>query len=41
MVSVNSYGYSGVTAMFGPKLNAETQSMFAVAGTTTANTIVP
>jgi hypothetical protein len=41
MVSVNSYGYSGVTAMFGPKLNAETQSMFAVAGTATANTITP
>jgi len=41
MTSVNSYGYSGITAMFGPKLNAETQTMFGVAGSATANTIVP
>jgi hypothetical protein len=41
MASVNSYGYSGITAMFGPKLNAETQTMFGVAGTATSNTIVP
>ena len=40
MVSVNSYGYSGVTAMHGPKLNAETQSMFSAAGSATTNTIV-
>jgi hypothetical protein len=40
MVSVNSYGYSGITAMYGPKLNAETQTMFGVAGSATANTIV-
>ena len=40
LMSVNSYGYSGVTAMHGPKLNAETQSMFNTAGSATANTIV-
>ena len=41
MVSVNSYGYSGITAMHGPKLNGETQLMFARAVSATANTIVP
>ena len=41
MMSVNSYGYSGVTAMHGPKLNAETQSMFNTAASATTNTIVP
>jgi hypothetical protein len=41
MVSVNSYGYSGVTAMQGPKLNAETQTMFNTAASVTGNTIVP
>ena len=41
MISVNSYGYSGITAMHGPKLNSETASMFSVAATATANTIVP
>jgi hypothetical protein len=41
MISVNSYGYSGITAMHGPKLNAETQTMFATAASATANTIVP
>jgi hypothetical protein len=40
MMSVNSYGYSGTTAMHGPKLNAETQSMFGVAASASANTIV-
>jgi hypothetical protein len=40
IMSVNSYGYSGVTAMYGPKLNSETQTMFGVAGTATTNTIV-
>ncbi len=40
MMSVNSYGYSGVTAMQGPKLNAETQSMFNAAASATTNTIV-
>ena len=41
MISVNSYGYSGITAMHGPKLNAETESMFAEAESATANIIVP
>ena len=41
MMSVNSYGYSGVTAMHGPKLNAETQAMFNTAASATTNTIVP
>jgi hypothetical protein len=41
MISINSYGYSGITAMHGPKLNSETQAMFTTAGTATANTIVP
>lgn len=27
---MNSYGYSRVTYMHGPKFNAETQSMFTV-----------
>ena len=40
MMSVNSYGYSGITAMHGPKLNAETQSMFAAAASATTNTVV-
>ncbi len=31
LMSVNSYGYSGVTAMHGPQLNSETQGMFGVA----------
>jgi hypothetical protein len=41
MMSVNSYGYSGINAMHGPKLNAETQSMFNTAASATTNTIVP
>jgi hypothetical protein len=41
LVSVNSYGYSGITAMHGPKLNAETQAMFAAAEGATTNTVVP
>jgi hypothetical protein len=40
LMSVNSYGYSGLTAMHGPKLNAETQTMFATAGTASANVVV-
>ena len=34
VVSVNSYGYPGVKAMYGPKLNAETQSVYEIALTT-------
>jgi hypothetical protein len=40
MMSVNSYGYSGITAMHGPKLNAETQTMFTTAASANTNTIV-
>jgi V8-like Glu-specific endopeptidase len=31
LTSVNSYGYSGLTYMFGPKFNPETQTVFASA----------
>ena len=40
LVSVNSYGYSGITAMHGPKLNAKTEALFTAAGTAAGNTIV-
>jgi hypothetical protein len=33
-VSLNSYGYSGITAMYGPMFNGLTQQQFAVARTT-------
>lgn len=33
LMSVNSYGYSGVTAMHGPKLNSETAGMYSKATT--------
>ena len=42
--SLNSYGYSGVRNMYGPKFNTDTQSVYAAAGTadaTTGNVIVP
>jgi hypothetical protein len=39
-VSVNSYGYSGITAMHGPIFNAKTQSVYSAATTANANTIV-
>ena len=39
VMSVNSYGYSGVKAMHGPKFNAETQNMFSTALTSTENVI--
>lgn len=38
LMSVNSYGYSGVTAMFGPILNSETSAMFTEALRATQNT---
>ncbi len=41
LVSVNSYGYSGIKAMHGPKLNSETAALFATATSTTTNTVVP
>jgi hypothetical protein len=39
--SVNSYGYSGVAAMHGPKFNTDTQDVYTAADSATANTIVP
>lgn len=40
LISVNSYGYSGITAMHGPKLDANTAALFDAAGTASANTVV-
>ncbi len=39
--SLNSYGYSGVTAMHGPRFNSDTADVYRVANTATGNTIVP
>jgi hypothetical protein len=39
-MSVNSYGYSGVSFMYGPKFNTLTQATFTAAGWATANTVV-
>ncbi len=39
--SLNSYGYSGVTAMHGPKFSANTADVYAAAKSATSNTIVP
>jgi V8-like Glu-specific endopeptidase len=39
--SLNSYGYSGIRAMYGPKFNASTQSVYNAANGATSNTIVP
>jgi hypothetical protein len=38
--SLNSYGYSGIRAMFGPKFNATTQAVFNRANTTSGSSIV-
>jgi V8-like Glu-specific endopeptidase len=38
--SLNSYGYSGVKAMHGPKFNADTADVYAAARSATANMIV-
>ncbi|HEY0443816.1 MAG TPA: hypothetical protein VGC90_06325 [Candidatus Limnocylindrales bacterium] len=38
--SLNSYGYSGIRAMYGPKFNADTQAVYAAADGATTNTIV-
>jgi V8-like Glu-specific endopeptidase len=42
LTSVNSYGYSGLQYMFGPKFNTETQTVFnsAVSGTASAGVSV-
>jgi hypothetical protein len=39
-VSVNSYGYSGITAMFGPVFNTKTQAVYDAALTASGNTTV-
>lgn len=39
--SVNSYGYSGVKAMHGPKFNSDTADVYEAADSATANDIVP
>jgi V8-like Glu-specific endopeptidase len=41
--SLNSYGYSGVKNMYGPKFNSDTQDVYSTANNngTTSNTIVP
>ena len=40
LTSLNSYGYSGLSNMYGPKFNANTQAVFNRANTTTGNSIV-
>ena len=39
--SLNSYGYSGVSAMHGPKFNSDTTAVFNAANSATGNRIVP
>jgi hypothetical protein len=39
--SLNSYGYSGLSNMYGPKFNTKTQAVYDAADKATANTIVP
>jgi hypothetical protein len=41
LTSLNSYGYSGLSNMYGPKFNSDTQDVVNAAGTATGNTIVP
>jgi hypothetical protein len=38
--SLNSYGYKGVTKMYGPKFNAKTMAVFNSALLATGNTVV-
>jgi V8-like Glu-specific endopeptidase len=38
--SLNSYGYSGVSAMHGPKFNSDTQDVYNAAKTASSNTLV-
>ena len=40
MMSINSYGYSGLAAMHGPMFNSNTQALFTAAGSVTINTVV-
>lgn len=39
-ISLNSYGYKGVKAMFGPKFGSGTGAVYGVANTATQDTIV-
>jgi V8-like Glu-specific endopeptidase len=39
--SLNSYGYSGIKNMYGPKFNSDTQDVYTEAKRATTNTIVP
>jgi V8-like Glu-specific endopeptidase len=39
--SLNSYGYSGLSNMYGPKFNTKTQAVYNHANTSTENFIVP
>jgi V8-like Glu-specific endopeptidase len=41
MSSLNSYGYSGIKAMYGPKFDASTQAVYNAADGATSSTIVP
>jgi hypothetical protein len=41
LTSLNSYGYSGLSNMYGPKFNADTRDVVQAAGTASGNTIVP
>ena len=41
LTSLNSYGYSGVSNMYGPKFNAKTSAVVAAANSRTSNYIVP
>jgi hypothetical protein len=40
LTSLNSYGYSGVSNMYGPRFNADTSAVVNAANAATANTIV-
>lgn len=41
LMSVNSYGYTGITAMHGPVFNGDTKDLFDEAETASGNTLVP
>ena len=41
LTSLNSYGYSGVSNMYGPIFNADTRDVVTAANGATSNTIVP
>ena len=40
LTSLNSYGYSGLSNMYGPKFNSNTQAVFNRANSTTSNSVV-